>query len=95
MLQRKGLKYQRTDFPPVVSRFIVRRVLRFPGDRVPAIKIDGRKVQRTEAISRELDVLQPNPPLFPADPALRARIEEIQQWDHWFQDIPRKIICGP
>jgi glutathione S-transferase len=92
MLQRKGLAYKRTDLPPIVSRFVVPRVLRFPADRVPAMKVDGRKVQGTEAISRELDELQPDPPLFPADPALRSRIEEIQQSDHYFQDIPRKVI---
>jgi glutathione S-transferase len=92
MLHRKGLDYERTDFPPVMSRLIVRRLARFPGDRVPALKVDGRRFQGTEAISRELETIQPEPPLFPADPALRGRVEGIQAWDHYFQDIPRKII---
>jgi glutathione S-transferase len=42
MLRHKGIDYKRTDLPPVLSRFAVHRVLRFPGDRVPAMKVDGR-----------------------------------------------------
>ena len=91
MLRHKGIEYKRTDLPPVLSRFVVRRLLRFPGDRVPAMKVDGRKVQGTEAVSRELDALEPNPPLFPADPERRARVEEAERWGHEFQEIPRKI----
>jgi glutathione S-transferase len=91
MLRYKGIEYKRTDLPPVVSRFVVRRVLRFPGDRVPALKVDGRKVQGTEAVSREIDALQPDPPLYPSDPAHRARVEEIERWGHELQEIPRKI----
>jgi glutathione S-transferase len=93
MLRHKGIPYKRTDLPPVVSRFVVRRVLRFPGDRVPALKVEGRKVQGTRSISRELDVIRPDPPLVPPDPELRAKVEAAQRWDdEYFQDIPRKII---
>lgn len=92
MLRHKGIEYKRTDLPPVLSRFIVQRVLRFPGDRVPAMKIDGRKVQGSQEVSRELDALRPEPPLFPSDPAQRARVEEAERWgDVSFQEIPRKI----
>jgi glutathione S-transferase len=91
MLRHKGIEYKRTDLPPVLSRFVVRRVLRFPGDRVPAMKVDGRKIQGSEAVSRELDALEPNPPLFPADPERRARVEEAEHWGHELQEIPRKI----
>ena len=81
MLRYKGIDYKRTDLPPVMSRFVVRRLLRFPGDRVPAIKVDGRKVQGSQSVSRELDVLRPEPPLFPEDPALRARVETAERWE--------------
>ena len=92
MLQRKVIEYKRTDLPPVISRFAVRRVLRFPGDRVPAMKIDGRKVQGSLEVSRELDVLRPDPPLFPADPDRRKRVEEAEKWgSDYFQELPRKI----
>lgn len=93
MLQYKDLPYKRTDLPPLVSRFLVRRMLRFPGDRVPAMKVDGRKVQGSRALSKELDALRPDPPLLPSDPDLRSRVEEAQKWDdEYFQDVPRRII---
>ena len=93
MLRHKGIEYKRTDLPPVVSRFIVRRVLRFPGDRIPAMKVDGRKVQGSASVSRELDVIKAEPPLFPADPERRVRVEEAERWaDEYLQEIPRKII---
>jgi glutathione S-transferase len=91
MLRHKGIEYKRTDLPPVLSRFVVRHLLRFPGDRVPALKVDGRKVQGSQAVSRELDALQPDPPLFPADPERRAQVEEAERWGDEFQEIPRKI----
>jgi glutathione S-transferase len=92
ILRFKGIDYKRRDLPPVISRFVVHRLLGFPGDRVPAMKIDGRKVQGSRQVARELDALQPSPPLFPSDPAQRARVEEAERWgDESFQEIPRKI----
>jgi glutathione S-transferase len=55
------------------------------------MKVEGRKVQGSQAVSRELDVLRPERPLFPADPAQRARVEEAERWGDDFQEIPRKI----
>jgi glutathione S-transferase len=92
MLRHKGIDYKRTDLAPVLSRFIIRRLLRFSGDRVPAMKIDGRKVQGSASVSRELDVIQPVPPLFPADPEQRAKVEKAERWgDEHLQQIPRTI----
>jgi glutathione S-transferase len=91
MLEHKGIDYERVDLPPVVSRPLM-RLLGFPGNRVPAIKVDGRKVQGSRNISRELDVLKPEPPLFPADPERRAAVEEAERWgDEVFQQMPRTI----
>ncbi len=91
MLEHKGIEYSRTDLPPVLSR-VMMRAAGFPGNRVPALKIDGRKVQGSRAISRELDALQPEPPLFPADPERRAAVEEAERWgDDVFQQMPRTI----
>lgn len=91
MLEHKGIEYRRVDLPPVLSRPMM-RAAGFPGNRVPALKIDGRKVQGSRAISRELDVLRPDPPLFPADPALRPAVEGAERWgDEGFQQMPRTI----
>ena len=59
---------------------------------MPALKIDGRKVQGSRNISRELDVLKADPPLFPADPQQRAAVEEAERWgDEEFQQMARTI----
>jgi glutathione S-transferase len=91
MLEHKGIEYERVDLPPVISRVIM-RAAGFPGNRVPALKIDGRKVQGSRNISRELDELQPEPPLFPTDPAARTAVEDAERWgDEVFQQMPRTI----
>ena len=91
MLELKGIPYKRVDLPPVVSRGMM-RLFGFSGNRVPALKVDGRKVQGSRNVSRELDVLQPDPPLFPADPEQRAAVEEAERWgDEEFQQMPRTI----
>ena len=91
MLEHKNIDYRRVDLPPVVSR-VMMRALGFSGNRVPALKIDGRKVQGSRNISRELDVLRPEPPLFPSDPERRAAVEEAERWgDEVFQQMPRTI----
>jgi len=91
MLEHKDIAYERVDLPPVVSRVLM-RALGFSGNRVPALKVDGRKVQGSRNISRELDVLEPDPPLFPADPEQRAAVEEAERWgDEELQQLPRTI----
>ena len=91
MLELKGIPYKRVDLPPVVSRGLM-RLLGFPGNRVPALRVDGRKVQGSRNVSRELDVMKPDPPLFPADPELRAAVEEAERWgDEELQQMPRTI----
>jgi glutathione S-transferase len=79
MLDRKGIAFKRTDLVPVVSRIVV-RALGFPGPTVPALKIDGRKVQGSRQIARELERLRPEPALLPADPELRAEVEEAERF---------------
>jgi glutathione S-transferase len=91
MLDRKGIEYSRTILPPGFSRRLV-KLFGFEGDRTPALKIDGRKIQGSTEISRELDRIQPDPPLFPSDPAARARVEQAERWgDEEIQSIPRTI----
>lgn len=79
MLRHKGIAYKRTDLMPVISRLVVRG-LRFPGPTVPAAKIDGRRVQGSLEIARELERVRPNPPLFPADSDKRAAVEAAERF---------------
>jgi glutathione S-transferase len=92
MLKHKGIAYKRTDLLPVISKAALRAV-GFPGTTVPALKIDGARVQGSRQIARELERLRPDPPLFPADPAKRAAVEEAERFgDEELQHPVRQIL---
>ena len=92
MLEAKGIPYKRTDLMPVISKGVLRG-LGFPRNTVPAIKIDGRKVQGTGEIARELDRLQPEPALIPADADQRSAVEEAERFgDEELQPPVRTIL---
>ena len=59
---------------------------------VPALKIDGRRIQGSREISRALDELVPQPPLFPADPQQRRAVEEAEESGEELQDAMRRIL---
>jgi glutathione S-transferase len=64
----------------------------FPRRTVPALRVDGRKIQGSRAISAALDELAPEPPLFPGDPAVRREVEEAERWgDEVLQPVARRI----
>jgi glutathione S-transferase len=92
MLEHKGIAYKRTDLLPVISRAVL-RALGFRRHTVPALKIDGQRVQGSREISRELDRLRPEPPLFPADPERRLAVEEAERFgDEELQAPIRQIL---
>jgi glutathione S-transferase len=92
MLEHKGIAYKRTDLLPVISKGALRAV-GFKGTTVPALKIDGAKVQGSRQIARELERLRPEPPLFPADPEQRAAVEEAERFgDEELQHPVRQIL---
>jgi glutathione S-transferase len=65
----------------------------FRGGTVPALKIDGRKLQHSREISRALEELKPDPPLFPSDPEARLKVEEAERWgEEVLQNGPRRIV---
>lgn len=92
MLEHKGIPYKRTDLLPVISKGVLRAV-GFPGKTVPALKIEGDKVQGSRQIARELERLRPEPPLFPADPEQRAAVEEAERFgDEELQHPIRQVL---
>jgi len=92
MLKHKGIDYKRTDLLPVISKGVLRAV-GFSGVTVPALKIEGDKVQGSRPIARALDRLRPEPPLFPADPEQRAAVEEAERFgDEELQHPVRQIL---
>ena len=92
MLELKGIDHDIFYVLPGTQRVHL-RLAGFRGGTVPALKLNGRKIQGSTNIARELDALAPEPPLYPADPAARARVEEAERWgDTEFQPVPRRIL---
>jgi glutathione S-transferase len=92
MLRHKGVDYRRVDLVAVVHRGVL-RVLGFPGITVPAVRLDGKRVQGTRAIAVALDELRPEPPLLPRDPAARQAVSEAEAWgDEHYQPVPRRLV---
>jgi glutathione S-transferase len=92
MLDLKGVDYRVVEVRPFNQRVHL-RLAGFRGGTVPALELDGRRVQGSREISRALDRKWPQPPLFPADPEARARVEEAERWGELeLQPIPRRLF---
>ncbi len=92
MLRHKGIEHEIVDIPPGGQRLLM-RAHGFRGGTVPGLKIDGRKVQGSLNVSRALDELKADPPLFPTDPRQRAAVEEAERWgEAVLQPPPRHIF---
>jgi glutathione S-transferase len=68
------------------------------GDRlgtVPAVRIGEHRWQTNRKIARGLESLEPEPPLFPADPDLRRQVEEAERWgDEVLQMFARRLLIA-
>jgi len=92
MLERKGIEHKTVWLLPGLWPFLL-RARGFRGGTVPAMKIDGRRLQGSREISRTVEETKPDPPLFPADPERRQEVEEAERWgDEVLQNVPRRII---
>jgi glutathione S-transferase len=92
MLEHKRIAYRRIDLVAAAHRPIV-RALGFPRKTVPALRLDGTRVQGTREIARALDARLPSRPLFPADSERRAQVEEAEAWgDEVLQPVPRRLV---
>lgn len=82
----KGLPYERVDLLPVASW--IPQLARFGRRTVPGLVVDGYRVSGSSLIMRTLDGLQPEPRLYPGDPA----VDEAEQWgDEELQSAARWI----
>ena len=91
LLREKGIDFRRVDFPPGLSRVLV-RARGFPGEYVPAVRFeDGRRAQGTRPLARALDEVKPEPRLVPDDP----RVAEAERWgDEELQQCARRMLAG-
>jgi glutathione S-transferase len=91
-LERTGIPFQPHDLFPGLHGIGV-RARGFAGWTVPALAIDGRKIQGTLAIARALDRLAPEAGLFPVEPERRRAVEEAERFGHdELQPIARRVF---
>lgn len=91
MLDLKGFEYELVDVMPA-SQQLHTRLVGFRRGTIPALVLDGRRIQNSREIARALDELRPEPPLFPSDPETRARAEDAERWGELeLQSIARRI----
>ena len=92
MLEHKGVDYRRIDVPAGAQRLIL-RPLGFPGKTVPAIRLDGARLQGTTEIALALDALMPERPLFPPEADRRREVVEADAWgNEVLQPVPRRLV---
>jgi glutathione S-transferase len=91
MLARKRIDHRIIQIQPGLHSLVV-RLAGFPGGTVPALEIDGRRIQGSLAISRALDEHRREPALFPADPERRRAVEDAEAWgERELQPVPRRL----
>src|SRR5215217_203336 len=92
MLRHKRIEYRRVDLLTAAHRVLL-RLLRFRRGTVPALRLDGARMQGSREISATLDAYRPEPPLFPSDPERREAVREAEAWgDDVYQSVPRRLV---
>lgn len=92
MLAYKGVETKWVELPPGIHPLIL-KLLGYGRGTVPALKLDGRKIQDSVELSQVLETLIPEPPLYPADPERRRAVEEAERWgEAELQMVPRRVF---
>ncbi len=92
MLERKGIEHEVKDLFPGAHPAQL-RLAGFRRGTVPALKLDGRRVQGSTQISRALEAVQAEPRLFPAGETARRAVEDAEAWgERELQPVPRRIF---
>jgi glutathione S-transferase len=91
-LERTGLPFEPRDVFPGLHGIVV-RAHGFRAWTVPALMIDGRRVQGSLAIARELDRLAPDAGLFPREDGRRRAVEDAERFGHdELQPLARRVF---
>jgi glutathione S-transferase len=91
-LERTGIPFVPHDVLPGLHGLVV-RAHRFPAWTVPALAIDGRRIQGTLAIARELHRLAPAAGLFPDEADRRRAVEDAERFGHdELQPVARRVF---
>ena len=91
MLERKGVEVRRLDLVAGVHRVLLRG-LGFSRMTVPAVRLEGQRLQGTRTIALALDALVPSPPLVPSEPERREAVLRAEAWaDEVLQPVARRL----
>lgn len=91
-LEHKRVDHEVIDLLPGMHPVAV-KAHGFRRATVPALKIDGRRVQGSLQIARYLEQTRPDPPLYPSGAAERSAVEEAERWgEAELQPIPRRVF---
>jgi glutathione S-transferase len=77
-LDFKGVPHERREAPPLLHPLYARRL--GGGRTFPLLVLDGDVLGDSTAIVAALERRRPDPPLYPADPAQRARALELEDF---------------
>jgi glutathione S-transferase len=92
MLERKGVEVRRLDLVAGVHRVLLRG-LGFSRMTVPAVRLEGQRLQGTRTIALALDALVPSPALVPSEPERREAVLRAEAWaDEVLQPVARRLV---
>lgn len=92
MLAFKGVETTWVELLPGLHPLAL-RMLGFKRGTVPAIKLDGRRIEGSLEIAQALEAAVPEPSLYPADPERRRAVEAAERWgEAELQMVPRRIM---
>ncbi|HYV14483.1 MAG TPA: glutathione S-transferase N-terminal domain-containing protein [Conexibacter sp.] len=91
MLEYKGIEAKNVELLPGLHPMML-WASGFRRGTVPALKLEGRRIEGSIEIGRALEAAVPDPPLFPRDPELRAAVEAAEAWgESELQMVPRRL----
>jgi glutathione S-transferase len=92
MLERAQIEHEIVNLPMGLHPLFLRKA-GFAGGTVPALVLEGRKIQGSLEISRAIEARGPGGILFPLDPEGRRRVEGAERWaEAELQPIPRRLF---
>lgn len=92
MLERAGIEHEVVNLPMGLHPLFLRKA-GFRGGTVPALVLNGRRIQGSLEISRAIEARGPSGILFPVEPEARRRVEGAERWaEAELQPIPRRLF---
>jgi glutathione S-transferase len=92
MLAYKGVEARWVELLPGVHPLLL-WALGFRRGTVPAMRLDGRKIEGSLEIAQALEALVPEPSLYPSDPERRGAVEDAERWgEAELQMVPRRLF---